>query len=369
MRILAFALVIYSSCGRRVQGPSEQIHEAAREKHQKPQRAKATATVLHGFNQATGLGSHVAESSAGVNRRADAPVMRASSAAVKALTGLILHQEPDWIAVAKPPGVPMEEGEGNLLGQLNRMFRSSLTHVQSLDTETSGVVLVAKNHIGAEKLHWHLSEPSTVKTFRAILRGVPYNRVGTWTESLTKKAEGRKNPRGLSKNRMPAQTEYRVMGVNETSRLSLAEITLTGVGGPKHQVRKHAAVKGHQIAGDRRYGDPKHANHMERVYGSDGMMLHLESMRIRVEGVEHEFKAPYPPSWNSVLETIPLSRKFRPKLPKRKKKVVLEVELGKEKATAEDELSEVDDEEEEFAEEMDEGEEAEEESQEATWTW
>lgn len=339
MRILAFALVLYWSSGRRVQGPSEHTHEAAREKHRKPQKSKATTTVLHGFNQATSLSNPIAKTNPGLRRHSNGPLMAVSSA-VTALTDLILHEEPDWIAVSKPPGVAMQEGDNNLLAQLNKMFRSPLKLVQTLDTETSGVLLVARNTRGAEKLHWYLSEPFTVKTYKAIVRGLPYNRIGTWTQSISQKAEGRKNPRGLGRDRVPAETEYRVVGANETSHLSLAEMTLRSAG-PKHQLRKHAAVNGHAIAGDRRYGDRRHADHMERAYGLDGLMLHAETLRLRVDGVQHEFKAPYPSSWSSILETIPVSRKFRPK-----KKVVLDVELGEETAVEEEALEEEADEEE-----------------------
>lgn len=58
----------------------------------------------------------------------------------------------------------------------------------------------------------------------------------------------------------------------------------------------------HQILGDSRYGDPKHAADTKARYGFDGMALHSALLAITIDGTDHVFEAPLPPSWDGLLE-------------------------------------------------------------------
>ena len=57
--------------------------------------------------------------------------------------------------------------------------------------------------------------------------------------------------------------------------------------GRTHQIRKHAAAKGHPIVGDTRYGEPKHAAQLRERFGFEGMALHAACLKIVIDGVEH----------------------------------------------------------------------------------
>jgi tRNA pseudouridine65 synthase len=116
---------------------------------------------------------------------------------------------------------------------------------------------------------------------------------GDWSEPLTNRSEGARNPRGRKAERVHAHTRYRVVGRNDF--LTKAEFTLET--GRQHQIRKHAAVNRHQIVGDRRYGDRRYNRMMSERYSFGGMTLHSHRLSLVIDGVLTEFKASEPAEW------------------------------------------------------------------------
>jgi tRNA pseudouridine65 synthase len=97
---------------------------------------------------------------------------------------------------------------------------------------------------------------------------------------LTDKAEGRKSPQGLVKNRIPSDTQFSV--IKESNYLSLCEFRLGT--GRQHQIRKHAALAKHAIIGDSRYGSPNLNKKIMEIYklkNSNRMYLHCVQITIK----------------------------------------------------------------------------------------
>nr|BFD59048.1 hypothetical protein CKG001_11550 [Bdellovibrio sp. CKG001] len=207
----------------------------------------------------------------------------------------ILAQSPKWIAIDKPAGVSVHNEANDVLHLLHRQLGVPLDKlhlVHRLDKETSGVLLVAKDATTAGKMAEQFQNHLTEKTYYAVLRGsLPFSSDWLeWNQPLSDKAEGRKNPQGMSKDRVPAQTRYRITQAN--MYFSLAEVRL--LTGRQHQIRKHSALAKHAILGDSRYGDPKYNERMAGIYQTSRMFLHAAKLVITFEGATLTFEAPLP---------------------------------------------------------------------------
>ncbi len=186
---------------------------------------------------------------------------------------VILARGHSWLVVDKPAGMSVHNDPQDVCRILGRQLEpgtfDDVHPVHRLDKETSGLLLVALDSGTARDLSGKLQERSCEKVYLAIVRGaLPVSETWqTWSQSLSDKAEGRRNPRGQSTDRVEARTDYRV---SRSSRyLSLMEVRL--LTGRQHQIRKHSAIAGHAIVGDRRYGDPGYNSRMAGIYGTDSL--------------------------------------------------------------------------------------------------
>ena len=219
------------------------------------------------------------------------------------MTFEILAEGPDWLAIHKPAGVSVHNDPQDVLHLLKKQLTAAkyqnmhLAH--RLDKETSGVLLLALNPARAKDLAEIFQRRDCVKIYHAILRGpLPVSETWqTWSWPLTDKAEGRQNPQGVSKDRVEAQTKYRV--VKASKFLSLIEVEL--LTGRQHQIRKHAAIAKHPIVGDNRYNEAKYNARMADLYGNNRMFLHASSLSFMLDNKKVELHAPLPTEFNNVF--------------------------------------------------------------------
>lgn len=213
----------------------------------------------------------------------------------------IIHESADWLVIDKPAGLPVHNEKVNVLSVLTQQKRNpnlSFHAVHRLDQETSGVLLIAKDAEIAAKLSEELAKESTHKLYQAILRGAMKSEQAQWDWKLSDKAEGRKNPQGLSKDRKDCETQVKVLSRNDYFTLVECEIMT----GRQHQIRKHAALAKHAIVGDKRYNDPKYNDRMAELYGTDRMFLHAAELRLKLQGREVVFNSPLPPEFKKLLK-------------------------------------------------------------------
>ena len=148
---------------------------------------------------------------------------------------LVVYEANDFLVVNKPPGVVVHDGENSLMNALAALGHSNMDPCHRLDAATSGVLLCARK--GATgRLQKCLATTDTIKRYRGIVRG-SFKGSGVWTQSISTKAEGRKNPRGVAASRVNAATEYRVL--EHTQDMAAVDFVLRS--GRTHQIRKHAA--------------------------------------------------------------------------------------------------------------------------------
>ena len=205
----------------------------------------------------------------------------------------IIYEDRSLVVVNKPSGLAVHNGPTNLINILVSEFGERLKPVHRLDQETSGIILLARGAKGAARLQQALVSSESSKEYFALVRGKPPQQVGDWTAQISPKAEGRKNPAGPSKDRVQAHTHFEVIA--QTPWLSMLKCQL--LTGRQHQIRKHAALAGCYIVGDRRYGDPKHVRMISHRFKFNGLALHASQLTITHHDRQHTFTAPPPTEW------------------------------------------------------------------------
>ncbi len=191
----------------------------------------------------------------------------------------ILYRDQNILAVNKPNGFSVHNTEDhlNLMDLVkNQCNLTEVFPVHRLDKETSGIQILALNSESASRYATEFQNQKTIKIYHGVVRGQLENQTGNWTQPLTDKAEGRKNPQGISSQRVPCQTSYKtIQGSKYFTRCQFHLHT-----GRQHQIRKHAAINGHHLVGDQRYGDQKYNQKIAQLYQSSRMFLHCEELHI-----------------------------------------------------------------------------------------
>jgi RluA family pseudouridine synthase len=207
-----------------------------------------------------------------------------------------------WLAVEKPPDLSVHNDPGHDLCSLLNKYFSALPMdaktygvtdfgfhaVHRLDRSTSGVMLVACKREILSFLATQFQARTVKKIYRAILHGhlkpagLPEKEWGVWNRPLSKKATGRKNPEGNGRQR-PSETRYRILGYSK--HYSLAEFEL--LTGHRHQIRRHAALSGHPVVGDKRYSPSRAVKFLKQRRRFHRLGLHAYALELEVPETRH----------------------------------------------------------------------------------
>lgn len=169
----------------------------------------------------------------------------------------IIYEDDYLIAVNKPSGMPTHPSKGNSLPTLAEgivayfagesfVFRA----INRLDRDTSGIVIIAKDAISADKLSKEMKRGGYVKKYYAIVCGVPSPAHAIIDAPIERESEGNIK-RIVCEGGKRAITEYTVLKTLDNGD-SLCEITLHT--GRTHQIRVHMAHIGHPLRYDFLYG-------------------------------------------------------------------------------------------------------------------
>ena len=121
-----------------------------------------------------------------------------------------------------------------------------------------------------------------------------------WNWPISDKAEGRKNPKGKSEDRVEAMTQVQILKSNKYFS-SIRALLLTG---RQHQIRKHAALTNHPIVGDTRYNDIKYNQKIFANYQFERMLLHAEYLKFEFKGIVYEVSAPIPSIFTEIFNPL-----------------------------------------------------------------
>lgn len=172
----------------------------------------------------------------------------------------IIAEGQHWFAVAKPAGISVHNDDGDdVISAFSE--HENLHLLNRIDKEVSGIVLLATDKQVASDIQTQFAQRLVKKHYKAIALqteplkfDVPAD--GEWKNPLSKSTENRKNPAGWKGRRVPCQTVWQLDEVkNDQLYLTLMPVT-----GRKHQLRRHAAIAGWPLLGDRRYGEESEQN-------------------------------------------------------------------------------------------------------------
>jgi 23S rRNA pseudouridine955/2504/2580 synthase len=180
-----------------------------------------------------------------------------SLADLESLRQRIIHNDDDIVVFDKPAGLAVQGGTGirrsvdKMAAALFPYARVSLVH--RLDRETSGILVVAKNHNASQSLSRQFQDKTAQKEYLALLAGSVFPRRGVIDNYVVKGRiveEGERNPAGPRPQR--AITKYEV--ISEVSDV-LSWVLFKPKTGRTHQLRVHSAFSlNAPIVGDMLYG-------------------------------------------------------------------------------------------------------------------
>jgi 23S rRNA pseudouridine955/2504/2580 synthase len=200
------------------------------------------------------------------------------------LRSIMLYEDDLVFVLNKPAGLAVQGGSG-LTRHVDAMLEALRDRkgqkprlVHRLDRDTSGVLVIAKTRLAAQRLAESFRSRSTRKIYWALVRGVPkpkQGRISTWlAKEGTPDGDRMRIARHGEENASHAVSLYSVV---ETAGQKLAWLSMRPVTGRTHQLRAHAAHIDHPIIGDPKYFE---AEESWDFPGGIQKKLHLHARRI-----------------------------------------------------------------------------------------
>lgn len=173
----------------------------------------------------------------------------------------ILYEDEDLVVPAKPANMPTHPShdhyDDTVANALCYRYESMgipfcFRPINRLDRDTSGLLLIARNQIAADRLNRAMREGRIRKRYLAILEGAPELAEGEIETHLCRTAESIIVRRVCSPEEGGdhALTHYRTLAVDG----GYALVEASPITGRTHQLRVHFAHIGHPIVGDDLYG-------------------------------------------------------------------------------------------------------------------
>lgn len=234
----------------------------------------------------------------------------------------ILYEDPDVVIIDKPSRVmvhadgrsqtgdtiadwhlariPTAQGVGEemTLPDGTSLDRPGIVH--RLDSETSGVLVLAKHQAAFEYLKKQFHDRQAQKEYRAFVYGYIKEEKGVIDRPIGRSAKdfrlksAQRGARGVLRD---AYTEWvRLATVRDTSEIDggYSYLSLKPKTGRTHQLRVHAKSINHPIVHDRLYA-PVHVRRNPHALDFTRLALHAHTLTITLpSGVHETFTAPLP---------------------------------------------------------------------------
>lgn len=170
----------------------------------------------------------------------------------------LLHEEPRFLAVAKPPGITVIPGrdeppEASLRLRLEALRGERLWVVHRIDRDTSGVVVFARDAGTHRLLSQAFEHRQVAKEYLAWTRGMPAETVITVPLHAARK--GRMRPASPDEaGALPSETRVTVEARVTTLAGELCRVRARPTTGRQHQLRVHLRAVGAPLLVDALYG-------------------------------------------------------------------------------------------------------------------
>jgi len=219
----------------------------------------------------------------------------------------ILYEDEALLVVDKPAGVAVHGGSGVSFGVIEQLRQARpqakfLELAHRLDSETSGLLVMAKKRAALTTLHDMFREGRLSKRYQALVLGRWLNPVQHVKLPLLKtvNAEGERHVLVSSEGK-PSYSIVRLKARWEN--FSLVEVELKT--GRTHQIRVHLAHLGFPVAGDSKYGDFSINRNLQKT-GLKRMFLHAGQLAFShpLTGVPLTLESPLPVALIAFLKIL-----------------------------------------------------------------
>ena len=192
----------------------------------------------------------------------------------------IVYEDDYLLVVNKPSGMVVHPAPGNYSGTLVNALMYHCNHLSSvngdirpgivhrIDSDTSGLLLVAKNDEVHNDLAKQISEKTVLRKYIALVSGIIQEDSGTIDAPIGRDKFDRKKMAVTSENSKNAITHFKVL--ERLNNATLIECRLET--GRTHQIRVHMNYIKHPIINDPVYGTRK------LIDIEFGQMLHAKSI-------------------------------------------------------------------------------------------
>lgn len=238
----------------------------------------------------------------------------------------LIDESPDWLVVDKPAPLIVHptsaKKEPTLLGELNSLLAArgeqtgTLSLLNRLDRETSGLVLVSRTPRAARVFGKAMERREIGKEYQAIVHGWPDWERCECRGPLLRRGEVEESRIWIKQmvhpDGRPSATSFEVMARRETPRGRFSLVRALPETGRTHQIRVHLSHAGFPIVGDKIYGPSEdcYLEFIERGWSEDlaGVLflrrqaLHATGLMADWEGRRLSWASPLPPEMASFLE-------------------------------------------------------------------
>ncbi len=213
------------------------------------------------------------------------------------LQACVIHEDERLIVLNKPAGVAVHGGSGIVAGVIEALRAArpgaSLELTHRLDRGTSGCLVVAKERRTLLAVHEAFRTGQVTKSYHLIVAGRWPRRLRTVQEPLQRYVlpNGERRVR-VSADGAAAHTDFEVLKTTANATW-LRAFPRTG---RTHQIRVHAASRGHAILGDEKYAKRDGGPSANRL------MLHASAIALTLDGVRQRYEAPPGAGFTEVWE-------------------------------------------------------------------
>ena len=237
----------------------------------------------------------------------------------------VVDESADWIVVNKPAPLQIHPskpgGPSTLWHGLRELLAYELANggtlsiINRLDRETSGLVLVAKHPAAARAFNKAMMRREVQKEYAALVTGWPDEDEWTVEAPILRRGEVENSPIYLMQkvhaDGVPCVTHFQVLqrfAYPASSEKRLALVTAVPHTGRMHQIRVHLHHSGFPVVGDKLYGpDPgwylRQISHGWTLEAAAALLLPrqaLHSARLGVTLTDQQplrWEAPLPQCW------------------------------------------------------------------------
>ena len=231
------------------------------------------------------------------NEPVEAPVI--SDKWLNLLESAILFENRHLIVIDKPAGVAVHSGSGVPFGVIDiiRLLRpdSEMELVHRLDRDTSGCLLLARHRQSLLSLQQNIKNNALVKIYTAVVKGV-------WDKDcreIRHRLKKMQMPNGERRVYVDADGQQaHTLILDQSSNGQCSRLGIQLLSGRTHQIRVHCQAEGHEIVGDKKYGD-RQFNQLMKKQGMKRLMLHASRLELPASDFHEDLviNAPVPDSF------------------------------------------------------------------------